>query len=452
VNWRSLLLALMMAAAACTNLRSGSGRPPSPDASQPPAADSEPAAGVVQTAPDGAPVGEPARTEQPQRGPVSPLSVLLIVVDGMRTDMPWAGYPRDIAPNLTALYQRSVRYTRAYSVSSYTAKSVAAVLAGRYPSSLLRSGHFFTVFSKSNLFFPEILQAGGVHTMSAQAGTYIRHGTGLDQGFAAWGVIKGVTQNPRSPQYITSKALTERTIELLQEAPADKLRFLYVHYMDPHEPYLKHPQAPDWGWGPRDRYDSEIWLTDHWVGKLLDFCKQQPWWKKTAVIITSDHGECFGEHGRRKHGFGLWEVLVRVPLFFQLPGVAPRDLEVRRSHIDLASTVLELMGQPVPSEIVGQSLVAEMYGEKPAARPINPEVRALVHGDWKLLVNGNDFSYSLYELASDPGENKDLARSEPEKLKEMKALYREVWGAVPDIKPFGGFKLVNGEFANGPAE
>ena len=91
----------------------------------------------------------------------------------MRADMPWAGYPRKIAPNLTALEKQSISYTRAYSVSSYTAKSVAAVLSGQYPSSLKRSGYFFTKYPDSDLFFPELLHKAGVHTMATHGHMYL---------------------------------------------------------------------------------------------------------------------------------------------------------------------------------------------------------------------------------------------------------------------------------------
>ncbi len=393
-------------------------------------------------------------------GPSRPLDVLLVILDGMRTDMPWAGYGRDIAPNLTALEKQSVSYTRAYSVSSYTAKSIAALLSGRYPSSLVRSGHFFTVFPDTNLFFPEVLEQGGVHTMSAQAGTYIRRGTGLEQGFVDWRIIQGVTMDPRSKDFITSEKLTGLVIELLRAAPVGRPRFLYVHYMDPHEPYLKHPEAPQWGNSARDRYDQEIFHTDRWVGELLDFCRRQSWWDRTAVIVTSDHGEGFGEHGRFKHAFDLWDVLTRVPLFIRLPGASPRRIGVPRSHVDLAPTILDLMGRPIPPEFVGKSLVPELYGGEAYRRPVvldlpednrNPERRAFIDGDWKLMVYGPDDAFDLYNLRSDPGEERKLTKAEPEKLEQMKTLYHKLWGSVQTVQPFGGVKLVSGTIAKGPA-
>ena len=70
--------------------------------------------------------------------PAPPFNVLLLTIDSLRADMPWAGYPRPIAPRLEALHRRAVDYTHAYSVSSFTSKSLGALVSGRYPSELAR--------------------------------------------------------------------------------------------------------------------------------------------------------------------------------------------------------------------------------------------------------------------------------------------------------------------------
>jgi arylsulfatase A-like enzyme len=345
---------------------------------------------------------------------------LLILVDSMRADMPWAGYERPIAPNLTELEKQSVSYTRGYSVSSYTAKSVAALLAGKYPSALKRSGYFFTKYPDANLFFPELLTAASVHTFSAQA---------------------------------------PLAIELLERAPKDKRFFAYLHYMDPHDQYVKHAEAPNFGNKLRDRYDQEVFYTDLWIGKLLDYCRKQPWWDKTVVVVSADHGEAFGEHNMHRHAFELWNVLTHVPLFLRVPGAAPRRIDEPRSHIDLAPTILELTGVSAEHDFVGQSLVPELFGEAPARRPVlldlpadsnNPERRALIDGDHKLLVFGNGWRFDLFDLKQDPAEKNDLDKTEPERLAEMKALYQSLWSKVPSVKPFGGNKLTGGGIANGP--
>jgi choline-sulfatase len=455
-------------ALALTLVAIGCGGAPAASASSPPSAvqrSGSPDRGLAaepegRPSPPAAPAAEPAAPPKLMR-PAEPLNVILLVVDAMRADMPWAGYPRKIAPNLTAIEKQSVSYTRAYAVSSYTAKSIGALLSGQYPSSLKRSGYFFTRYPDTNLFFAELLQQAGVHTMGAHAHRYLRRENGLAQGFVAWDLVEGITFNNKYDLNVTSDKLTQLAIRQLEAAPPDRRRFMYLHYMDPHDIYVKHEEAPDWGKKLRDKYDQEIFYTDLWLGRFLDYCRKQPWWKQTALIVTSDHGEGFGEHHRYRHAFELWEMLVHVPMFFQVPGAEPRRIDTPRSHIDLAPTIVELTGVEGAPEFRGQSLVPELFGAEPAARPVlmdlppdsnNDERRALVDGDYKLLVYGGDYRFELYNLAADPEEKKNLAKREPEKLTEMKALYQKVWGEVPKVKPFGGNKLMGGGYATGPTE
>ncbi len=412
----------------------------------------------------GAAPAPPATTATPAPAPApkqGPFNVVLLLVDSLRADMPWSGYPRDIAPNLAALEKSCASYTRGYSTSSYTAKSVAAALSGKYPSTLKRSGYFFTKYSESNLFFPELLSAAGAHTMSTHAHMYMRKGhNGMDQGFADWRIVDGLSFDAQTDNHVTSHKVTPLAIQQLEAAPKDKPFFMYLHYMDPHDVYHQHKDTPVFGKKVRDKYDSEVFYTDLWIGKLLDHMKKQSWWDKTVVIVSADHGEAFGEHNMYRHAFELWEMLVHVPLMFCGPNIQARRIESPRSSIDFAPTIVELMGVKASNDFVGESLVAELGGAAPKDRPVlldlpadsnNPERRALISGDYKLLVFGNDWRFDLYDLKSDPGETKNLAKTQPEKLAEMKALYQKVWGPLPKVKPYGGNKLEGGGTASGPA-
>jgi hypothetical protein len=105
--------------------------------------------------------------------PPADCNVVLLSIDSLRADMPWAAYPRAIAPRLTDLEKKAVSYTRAHSMSSYTAMSLGGLLGGRLPSELHRSGYFFGIY-KNDLFFPKLLQSAGVHTMGVMAHMYSR--------------------------------------------------------------------------------------------------------------------------------------------------------------------------------------------------------------------------------------------------------------------------------------
>ncbi|HET9932573.1 MAG TPA: sulfatase [Polyangiaceae bacterium] len=390
----------------------------------------------------------------------SGLNVLLITIDSLRADMPWNGYSRPIAPNLTKLAERSVSYTNAYSASSYTAKSVAAFLSGRYPSTLYRDGYFFAKYPASDTFLAELLAPRGVRTIGFHAHLYFGKGKGLEQGFDEWRLVPGITFDPETDNFVTSDKMTALAIELPSNPKNTEHQFFaWGHYMDPHDQYQKHKESPDFGSKGRDKYDSEVWFSDYWVAKLLEWAENKPWWKNTVLIVSADHGEAFGEHGMYKHAFEVWEVLTRVPLIIAGPGFSPRRIEQRRSHIDLAPTILELMGQPIPPDMQGKSLVPELLGGQPESRePIlveltedshNPYRRGLISGDYKIIDFGRS-KYELYDLSHDPGELHDLSKERKDELERMQKLLEEKVRTLPVVEPYGGAKLKSGATARGP--
>jgi choline-sulfatase len=421
---------------------------PAPSAAPPaapPAASAEPAA----VADAGATTTEAAAAPKPTESPHGPWNVVLISIDSLRADMPWAGYPRPIAPRLTELEKRSVSYTHAYSISSFTSKSVGGLLGGTYPSAMKRDGEFFTRYYAANVMFPEILQAAGIHTLAGHAHAYLDKGHGFEQGFDDYRVVPGITFDYNKDPYITSQKLTPLAIDMLGKAAEKPGRFFaWFHYMDPHDVYQPHPEQPQFGTKARDLYDGEVLYTDGWVGKLVDFIEAQPWGKKTAVIITADHGEAFGEHNLHRHAFELYDVLVHVPMFFLVPGVAPRHIDVPRSHVDLAPTILDLLGVPKSSELRGESLVPEVveaHDEPP--RPVvcdlpddsfNERRRALIEGSSKIIALANDYRYEIYDLDKDPGELDNLVKKDPDRAKAMIARYKEISRTIVEEPVKGG--------------
>src|SRR5262249_25222611 len=159
----------------------------------------------------------------------------LLSVDSLRADMPWAGYARPIAPNLTALEQKSVTFTRAYAVSSYTSTSVAGLLASKLPSELKRDGFFFNTFHKDNVFFPELLQARGIRTLAAQAHGYFKD-AGYNQGFDKWELVPKLKFDPTTDPNITSPEHERLAEKLLGDPALENQRFFaWFHFMDPHD-------------------------------------------------------------------------------------------------------------------------------------------------------------------------------------------------------------------------
>ena len=432
MSTRGLLVAACALAAGCS--KSPPGAAPSANDAAGPALDASTTSAEVGPADAGAP-------------PAGPYNVLVISIDSLRADMPWSGYARPIAPRLQALHAKSVSYARAYATSSFTSKSVAGLLTGRYPSELTRTGTFFTRYLAKDEFLCTALDARGVPCVGAHAHAYFGKGqSGFDHGFREWRIVPGITFDYQTDPYVTSDKLTPLAIEILGKVDASRPFFAWFHYMDPHDQYKPHEESPKFGKKFRDLYDEEVFYTDMWIGRLLDWVERQPWADRTVTVVTADHGEAFGEHGMYRHAHELWEELVRVPLFFHVPGAAARVIDAPRGHVDLAPTFAELLGV-TDVALPGKSLVAELRGGEAAPRDvvadlpqddINERRRALIHGKTKLIAFGDDARFALYDLDADPGETDDLIKKRPELAAEMKQRYREVGKAIHDVPPRGG--------------
>ncbi|HZU84750.1 MAG TPA: sulfatase, partial [Polyangiaceae bacterium] len=382
-----------------------------------------------------------ARAAPAPPAPPKDCNVVLLSIDSLRADMPWNGYPRPIAPRMTELERSAVSFTQAYSVSSYTSMSLGGLLGGRVPSELRRSGYFFGTY-RGDVFFPKLLQKAGVHTMGVMAHMYFKS-AGFDQGFDDWRIVPGIRFDPNTDNEITSPKSEALAEQLLGDPANDSRRFFFwAHLLDPHDLYMRHPGI-DWGKSARDRYDGEVTFTDQYVGKLVDFIAGRPWAKRTVLIFTSDHGEEFGEHGMTRHGFEVWQTLVHVPLFVLAPGAPPRRIDVPRSDVDLAPTILDLFGVPPDPAFEGTSLVPEIYGAPSEPRDVvvdlpmtsdNGKRRALVYGTDKLLCFDGDVQCRLYDVARDPLEREPVTRGE--RFRAMKERYRAVLKRIKEVPPY----------------
>ncbi|EYF06203.1 sulfatase-like hydrolase/transferase [Chondromyces apiculatus] len=402
------------------------------------------------------------------------LNLVLITIDTLRWDLGYAGNPHPLSPNLDALAARSTIFDKAYALASYTGKSIGPMLIGKYGSETHRNWGHFNKFSEEDTFVAERLKRAGVYTMGVHGHRYFGDFGGLDRGFD---VVDMSAAPPKEADWAvdntaSSPGLTDAAIKLLGEHGSKRF-FLWVHYLDPHADYLRHEDVPSFGKTQRDLYDGEVAFTDKHIGRLLDFVKAAPWGAKTAVVVTSDHGEAFGEHKMYRHGFEVWEELVRVPLLVHVPSAPPSRVTARRSLVDLTPTLLDLMHVPLPggaggapggapgagqeggtpSEsdfLSGTSLLSDVFlapGQAAQARdvlvdmpggPYNDARRALIHGDLKLTIS-NGARFELYDLAADPGEQKNLwdvadARG---KRDEIEALYAATKARMREIKVTG---------------
>jgi arylsulfatase A-like enzyme len=328
------------------------------------------------------------------------------------------------------------------------------MLIGKYPSETHRGWRHFNKFTEEDTFVQERLQKQGIHTVSVQAHWYFQGDTGLGRGFDVLDMSAKPEEQPvEGDKTVTSDKISDAAIAQLERLSGEKRQFfMWVHYLDPHADYVKHEEFHFGRW-QRDLYEGEIAYTDHHVGRVLEKLGELPLAKNTIVILTSDHGEAFGEHGLIRHGFELWEELVRVPFIVHVPGVEPRRHQVRRSAIDIVPTLLDIYGTPSPSGqgddfISGRSLLKDVLmpaGHEPKPRvifmdmsagPYNDERQAFIENDVKLIAAWGR-PIGIYDLEKDPGETKDLKKDAVirEKYAERYSAFRAQLRTVFVEKP-----------------
>ena len=295
-------------------------------------------------------------------------NVLLITLDTTRADrMGFLGSTLRLTPHLDQLARQSVTFTRAYSHVPLTTASHATILTGTYPQ-FNHVVDFGIPLSAKLPYLPEMLQRHGFRT-GAFVGSLILDpldGTapGFDRGFDIYDA--GFRVRPRgADRYATVERrggeVVEHAITALKKRPAGPF-FAWVHLYDAHDPYdppepfkTKHAGRP---------YDGEIAYADACVGRLLDWLQSQGLFDHTLIAVMADHGESLGAHGENTHGVFLYDETIHVPLLIKLPGNrdAGKRIDARVGLVDVAPTILSVVGMKIPSEMQGQSLLSLLPG------------------------------------------------------------------------------------------
>ncbi len=381
-------------------------------------------------------------------------NVLVVTYEAFRYDrVPWAGESRDLVPNFSALAARGVSFTRAYAAGCWTFPAVWALFTGVYPTRI--SWVPIAVDDRDRVLEPadpehpeewvkrfprgtypspkhdhhptlfDALHDHGYTTMTAASFLLFRRGGGITDRFD---VVDGSPQKEAEAagDPVTSIRVTRAAIRMLDEHRGGPF-FMWLHYYDTHEPYVRTPGEPDFGPGPVDRYDSELWRMDRAFGALLAWMDQAGLLEDTLILVLGDHGEEFGDHGAMFHGSSVYDEQVRVPMALVWPG-GPAGVVVDGpvSTVDLAPTILDLLGIGPPGPMDGRSLLPTLSGQATAARPIlltcsRFEVctQGLVVWPFKLVLDRVYGTRELYDLANDPAERVDLAGSKPHQLQTL---------------------------------
>ncbi|MFQ5876465.1 MAG: sulfatase [Acidobacteriota bacterium] len=310
----------------------------------------------------------------PRATAAQPANLVLITLDCVRADHLGAyGYPLPTSPNLDRLAARGVRFETVIAQIPLTGPSHATMMTGLYPHDhgAVRNG---VPLPERAVTLAERLREAGYRTGAFLSGWTLRATlSGLSQGFDEYDDRMQdryrLVNSQRFAHQVTPQAI--RWVEENASGPF----FLWVHYFDPHAPYLRRRPFFDAlaaGGGPRPdgfprralRYDSEIHYADAWIGRLLAELRRRGLEHRTLVVVTGDHGESLGERGRFGHGRHLHEEVLRVPLILAWPGTLPEGMLVRdpAAHLDLAPTILALLELPPLDRIDGIDLTPAIRG------------------------------------------------------------------------------------------
>ncbi|MBK7644316.1 MAG: sulfatase [Planctomycetes bacterium] len=386
-------------------------------------------------------------------------NLLFVSIDTLRADhLGCYGYHRPTSPNIDALAARSVLFEHAESASSWTLPSLTALMTGLSVTGH-NCDHLGSRLDPSYTTLAELLRDAGYDTQIVASHLFLGAPYGLQQGFTH--VDTSVVQEEND---ITSPDVTRLGLEWLRNKSAvhDGVPWmLWLHYFDPHAPYLAH-EGVSGRFGVEsdlDRYDGEIAYTDRYVGELLDELARSPQAQNTIVVLVADHGEEFGEHGNFGHGYALHEECVHVPLVLHVPGIAPRRVSDLVPTIDLLPTLLELCRVPLRHEIEGQPMTPLLWGEPLPAQLAISEVRWMAGQDlrcvrvdrWKYIEGATSAGplVQLFDLDTDPAENCDVHAAQAER---SAALHERLEGRLRDARRIAGEHHQIGESQASPSE
>jgi choline-sulfatase len=356
-------------------------------------------------------------------------NILIVTIDAFRADrLGVAGYGRppgrSLTPTLDALAHRGAYFRRVWSQAPNTPRSFPAIVTGRYPTDIAfdkPTVNYPNLLPTNQTFF-EVMAAAGLKPIGIFSHFYFTPDRGISRGFAEWsddgaGTIAESNKDSASPRIVP------RVIERLRKAAANHERFvLWTHLFEPHSSYMPHKEFPtslSGVPGLMEKYDYEIAFADLWVKKLFDEVKALGLDKETAIVVCADHGEAWGEHKQFFHGTDLYDEQMRVPLIIAIPGQAPIVINDQVELVDLAPTLLDLVGAPIPPAMRGRSLLPRIEGKPLPPAPIFSEMMPatawphqaamMVDGDHKIIHRISDRRWELYDLKRDPGEKTNLA-------------------------------------------
>jgi arylsulfatase len=382
--------------------------------------------------------------------PATPPDIVLVILDAARADhFGHAGYDRATTPFIDALAAESLVFCNAFALAPYTLCSVPTILTGLdfVDHGVVRHSH---MLADEATTLAESLRQVGYRTACFSATPNNSAGQGFAQGYEVFRELwtEGPVSTTRRPHY-----LARQVVEWLDDAATDlRPLHLQLHMIPPHAPYDPPPPFDLFGdpafggdcdgydrtLGPIDSrarpvepgcidrlvdlYDGNLRLADDATRLVVEALRRRPRWRDTVLLVTSDHGEAFMEHGRLEHNSTVYGEMLHVPFVLWLPaGRTPKGVDTERlvSLADVTPTLLGLAGLDRPAGGAGVDLLAT--GAPTRGRFLvtrntnNPPIAGLRTLRWSAVL-GIAGSAALHDLAADPGETISIAADERARL------------------------------------
>jgi choline-sulfatase len=344
-------------------------------------------------------------------------NLVLVTIDTLRADR-LGIYGGEVAtPNLDRIAAAGAFFRRAYSQVPLTRPSHLSIFTGRYPFEHGVRQNVTARFDADMPLLAEVLSAKGFHTAGFVSSLVLASESGLGRGFDTFSDKFG--EGPEPALFLDSvqkrgDVTTADALSWLRKRPEGRF-FLWVHLYDPHDPY--DPPEPYRSRYPGRPYDGEVAFADDLVGRLDGALTELGLAERTLLLVTSDHGEAFEEHGETGHGYFVYDATLHVPLLARGPGVpAGTKLDVPVESVDIFPTVLEMLGVALPEKVKasGRSLASSLRGGgEPEPRPLYAEslvarllygwgeLASIREGPWKLIRAPKP---ELYNVEEDPEE------------------------------------------------
>jgi arylsulfatase A-like enzyme/Flp pilus assembly protein TadD len=354
-------------------------------------------------------------------GALAGSNVLLVTIDTLRADRVGAYSGSALTPTLDALAARGVRFSHAYAHAPMTLPAHTSILTGLIPPSHGVRNNGSTALGSTTPTVATLLHDAGYRT-GAFVGAFVLDARfGLSRGFDVYDDRVGSDTGPVTFAFAERRA--DEVVRLagdwvLRPSASHQPFFAWIHLFDPHAPYRAPEQrsaAP---------YDNEVAYTDANLGKLFDRLRAAGQFDSTLIVVLADHGEALDDHGEATHGLFAYDPTLRIPFIVAGPRIGGSVVETAAGQADVLPTMIDLLSVKAPSKVDGQSMLPAIRGEAAQDHAIYFEaLDAYLTRNWAPLtgVVANGWKYidlpdaELYDLANDPGEQRNRARDDTER-------------------------------------